>query len=304
MNQKSEQSLQKLMREGWDSRISSDYLSWMNDRVNSDAELWSTGDRDLQQLLQELEISELNQLTALELGCGVGRLLKGANKFFQKLTGVDVSKEAISKASKLLEKDINIELRLSDGTSLDFIADDSIDFVYSFGVLSNMPVYACAKNLLEIARILKCGGRARLQVFLGLCQPTIAEDTIAYRSFDRDAFCKVAEGIGFSVEWIKPLQLDIEVPDDGWLRPEICSLIKVSSTQLTATEIEEILVPGGEQRADSEWPGSYVEYQLSLLRAEELAKAGHPDKALAAVKFAVQRYRNADTKLIEIAKSF
>ena len=95
-------SLARRMRSEWDDRISHDYRYWMSDGIKDDSAMWSTGERDLEILLRGSRSDELQNQIALELGCGVGRILKAASKRFKRVIGVDVShdlKEALVRYS-------------------------------------------------------------------------------------------------------------------------------------------------------------------------------------------------------------
>jgi hypothetical protein len=170
-------------------------------------------------------------------------------------------------------------------------------------VLSNVPVIICARYLKEICRILTKDGEARIQVFLGSCQPTVEDDTVAFRSFSEENFSNALTAAGFTVEKIWPWKLDIEVAEDGWLKPMLVAIKKKETTSISEEELEKILWPGGEAVADESWPGSHVEYLLSTLRAEELAKSGKSEEALRALEYAIENYKEADPKLVSFLKS-
>src|SRR5690242_20572967 len=105
-------SIELLNRMGqeWDERVSHDYRYWMSDGVQSDEAMWDTGKRDLDSLLRNPPIQNIRSLTMLEIGCGVGRLLKSATEQFGSVIGIDVSKQAIAKAQSLLGHIENLKL--------------------------------------------------------------------------------------------------------------------------------------------------------------------------------------------------
>jgi len=294
---KENEKLIALMKSGWNRRIGHDFLSWMNDRVNSEVELWETGKRDAEQLFQDLNSEETSTQTVLDLGCGVGRIISHTKTYFARTIGMDISSEAIKKATAFFKEDKGLELLLGDGISLNPLEDNSIDLVYSFGVLCNMPVIACCSYLLEINRVLREGGKARLQFFFGKCNPTVCEDTVAFRSFDMKDGKKAFQAAGFDIEWIRELPVDVEIPDDNWLRPHICSLVKREDSCIEAVALEQILNPRGELSAPKDWPGSETEYHLTLLRAEELFKEGKESEAKDALRYARTHYSKSDPRI-------
>ena len=290
-------SLEDLMRSSWDARIANDYRGWMNDRVENDQALWASGERDFSTLLKACELKETKHINALDLGCGVGRLLRPASKIFANVTGCDISEQALLKAKELLLDCKNISYFQGNGTNLDIFPDDQFDFVYSFGMLSNVPVEICANYLTEMSRVLRPGGIACFQIFLGQCIPTVCEDTAAFRSFPRNVFKNALAMCGFRVENISPLPLEVDTPIDGWLLPEICFCRKDSNPHVSANDISLTLLPEGEARANSGWPGSYTEYMITVKRAEELLNAGQLNEACKALRFAVDRYKDAELEV-------
>lgn len=291
------------MRRDWNRRIGHDFLSWMNDRVQSEEALWETGRRDLEILLEGLDKETLHNLVALDLGCGVGRIAKWSAKHFKKVIGIDISDDALEKAKLLLSDATNISLIQGNGLDISQIEGESIDFAYSVGVLCNVPVIVCARYITELSRVLRPNGLARLQLFIGSCQPTVEDDTVAFRSFENEKLVHALTASGFKVEQIYEWKVDVEVPEDGWLKPVVFSIQKISPCTISDVELEQLLIPGGEPPADSAWPGSYVEYLLSTLRAEELAKSGKHEEALKAINYAISNYKTPDPKLVAYAKA-
>ncbi len=296
--------LVSLMRDSWDRRIGHDYLGWMNDRVESDEQMWETGSRDLRALLAYFEregiLDELLQGHVLDVGCGVGRILGPASLLFEKASGTDISPSAIARAADLLSSRENVSLEQGDGQSLSSYGDASIDFVYSFGVLCNMPVDCCAGYLREINRVLKPGSHASLQVFLGKCQPTLRQDTVAFRSFLEENFEAGMQLCGFSLLAADDLLVDADAPDDGWLRPRICVVRKTADAACRTDELAEQLYPGGEEDADESWPGSQTEYLLSVKRALEFHDQGKKREAHDALAFALEQYKDPEPRLKQL----
>jgi SAM-dependent methyltransferase len=77
--------------------------------------------------------------TALDFGCGPGRLTAGlAAAGFGRAIGVDVSATMLAKAREIVD-DERCEFVHDEGTELASVADDSVDLVYSCRVLQHMP---------------------------------------------------------------------------------------------------------------------------------------------------------------------
>ena len=92
---------------------------------------------------------------SLEIGCGGGIW---ANKFVNKFAQV-IAIDVIPK-SKLINKKIKYYELSNCDYSCSPIEDNSIDFVWSFGVFCHLPNNAIIKYIKNIHRILKIGGNA------------------------------------------------------------------------------------------------------------------------------------------------
>ncbi len=293
--------LQTRMRSEWDRRIDHDYRYWMSDGVESDQLMWESGKRDLEILLKGLSKESLQTQVALEVGCGVGRLLRASANIFNRVIGIDVSQKALEQARDLLQDLSNVELILGNGTDLSAVNSSSVDFVYSFAALSSMPVSVFASYLRELDRIVKVGGLLRLQIYLGKTQNTVCEDSIAIRSFEPGCFVNAAEACGFRVQALEELTLPFSVSDyDAGLVASIVSLKKVSDTEVTLSQIERLLCPEGEKIADENWPGSETEYLMALARAKQHLEAGRVEEAEAASRYALECYQGSKEEVQEI----
>ena len=98
--------------------------------------------------------------TILEIACGYGRWTQYLKDLCKNLVVVDISEECIQACKQRFSGCSQIEYHLTDGTTLDMIADSSVDFVFSFDSLvhsgeSVMEAYIC-----QLQRILAHGGVA------------------------------------------------------------------------------------------------------------------------------------------------
>lgn len=93
--------------------------------------------------------------SALDFGCGVGRLTRALRNSFDSAVGVDISDSMIKQAREL---NPNCDFILIDGTRLPF-ADHQFDFVYSNVVLQHQPSKAIALAYIsEFIRVCKPNG--------------------------------------------------------------------------------------------------------------------------------------------------
>ncbi len=136
-------------------------------RGQSDAEFLAAATgvvNELEAELSRLKAEERGNWRALEIGCGSGRLMRPMSRHFLEIHGVDVASDAIRQARENLQDLPHAHPREIHGTSLDVFADQSFDFVYSFGLFPYIPSRELVVAFLrEIHRVLRPGGLARLQ---------------------------------------------------------------------------------------------------------------------------------------------
>ena len=152
------------MRADWDLRARENAAYYIDcGHSGSEGEFWSSGRRDLEDLvLHGVEIDP--SARALEIGCGMGRLLRPLSERVASATGVDISGEMIRRAAEALADRPNVRLAPTDG-DLPGIPDGSLDFVYSHIVFQHVPSRAAvSRYFAEAARVLKAGGVFRFQV--------------------------------------------------------------------------------------------------------------------------------------------
>lgn len=100
----------------------------------------------------------------LEIGCGIGRLMKPLAARCARIIGVDLSERMARWACEYLEDIPNAEVRVNDGRTLPGVADRSVDFVYSHLAFQHITLFEVVDAYLaEIARVLKPGGYCRIQ---------------------------------------------------------------------------------------------------------------------------------------------
>jgi SAM-dependent methyltransferase len=152
------------MREDWDRRAREDHkLHIATGHAGSEAQFLESGERDLADLvLDGIQLGP--EASALEIGCGVGRLLVPLARRVARALGVDISPVMIETSRAYLASAQNASARLTDGT-LSGVGDASLDFVFSFIVFQHIPAVGPIRTYVkEAARVLKAGGVFRFQV--------------------------------------------------------------------------------------------------------------------------------------------
>ena len=119
-------------------------------------------EEELEQLLLDIPIQR--DWTCLEIGCGIGRLLKPVAARCRRAVGIDISPKMVAHAERYLRDTPNAEVRVNDGCSLPNVADASIDWVYSHLAFQHITRRDVVERYLcEIARVLRPGGYCRIQ---------------------------------------------------------------------------------------------------------------------------------------------
>jgi SAM-dependent methyltransferase len=90
----------------------------------------------------------------LEIGCGLGRVIKHYHARGREIVGIERSKVAVERIRDVLP---SLDVRVGDALALDF-PDNSFDIALAFGVYHNFES-GLEQGLAEIARVLKPGGR-------------------------------------------------------------------------------------------------------------------------------------------------
>ncbi len=280
------------MRADWDRRVSHDYRFWMSDGYEDDHSMWASGARDY--AIACSGIADTKHKTYLEVGCGVGRLLRSASKDYEKVYGIDISQEALKHAERFLASEKNVELLAGDGLSLKPLEDGSIDVVLSFAALTSTPVIVFAGYLREIHRVLASDGILRLQVYTGTEQKVSAEDTLHLRCYTEENLSKAFELCGFELQWNRELVLPFEVSSKEFnIEARMISLRKVSDAISASTkEIADTLIPGGEGETTIDVSGCELEYWMALQYAQELAERGDTSRARETLEYALTHHKS------------
>lgn len=116
-------------------------------------------------LLEKKGIVINKKSTALDFGCGAGRLTRSLYDRFDKITGVDASSTMVEIASKGNEDlQDKISFLLNEKSDLSLVESSSLSFVISFIVLQHIPFPQSLNFVSEFTRILEEDGLAVFQV--------------------------------------------------------------------------------------------------------------------------------------------
>jgi cyclopropane fatty-acyl-phospholipid synthase-like methyltransferase len=160
-------SKEELMRRDWDARARENaryYIASKSWKTEQDFD--RSGEASVQGILADIEPHLSPDMTVLEIGCGIGRMLKPLARRFRLVHGVDVSEEMIRQARERLSGCPNIRLHVTSGRDLRAISSSSIDLVLSLVVFQHIPSREIiASYLSEVARVLVPEGLFKFQVW-------------------------------------------------------------------------------------------------------------------------------------------
>jgi ubiquinone/menaquinone biosynthesis C-methylase UbiE len=99
---------------------------------------WKSGCDDVDRFIRKIGLVGTQNLTMLELGCGVGRMTHRFSELFKYVYAIDVSQEMLSLARKFWGHLENVEFILGNGRDLKPISDSTVDFLFSYLVLQHV----------------------------------------------------------------------------------------------------------------------------------------------------------------------
>lgn len=126
---------------------------------------WQLGEIHARNLLSRTPLRNTEELSMLEIGCGVGRMTQYFAKIFGQVTAVDVAPEMIRRANQFWSHLENVRFIEGSGSDLGQVASNSMDFVFSFYVLNHVvDPNIVLSYVREAGRVLKTGGHALLHM--------------------------------------------------------------------------------------------------------------------------------------------
>ncbi|MHC4607217.1 MAG: SAM-dependent methyltransferase [Planctomycetota bacterium] len=150
--------------------------------------------------------------SAIEIGCGIGRLMIHMARHFDRVCGADVSPEMIRQAGERMK-----QAGIHDRTSLLVVdgegripTDEKFDLVYSYTVFQHMRRKDTLRYIAEVRRLLADSGtavlhfvepfglRRNLQALLHIDPPS--SDTLHFRYFRRKEVENVCRKNGLRIE--------------------------------------------------------------------------------------------------------
>lgn len=125
----------------------------------NERQFWKTGEQDASRLLRFIDDSSI----VLDVGCGIGRVMRFIAPYCKEINGVDTSSLILRRAKHELSRFKNCHFYRQDFKRFDALPHDSVDLIYSLYVLQHMEkedAYICIKRM---QRLLKPNGTIYLQ---------------------------------------------------------------------------------------------------------------------------------------------
>jgi SAM-dependent methyltransferase len=156
----------KTIKDYWDRHAQRDPL-WavLSDAGKRDgkwdvARFFQTGKIEIESLLYELDAQKftLRRGSAMDFGCGVGRLTQALAPHFDRVVGVDVSPNMLDLAARLNQRADTVSYICNQTTDLSIFDERSFDFIVSNIVLQHLPPEISCSYLHEFFRVLAPAG--------------------------------------------------------------------------------------------------------------------------------------------------
>lgn len=139
--------------------------------------------------------------SALDFGCGVGRLSRALARHVEHVIGLDIADSMVSEAHRLNDEVSGCEFLVQEDDDLSAFADDSFDVVITLLVLQHIPsVAAIEAYLAEFVRVLAPDGVLVFQ--LPTSVPAVPPATARSRLRPRTRLTAVLRRVGVSPRWL------------------------------------------------------------------------------------------------------
>ncbi len=180
-------NISEKMKQDWDQRAQHHARFWIATENYQTEEVFAqSGEATAEELLDSLVGLYRPSWKVLDIGCGIGRVLKPLAKHFHSLVGIDVSSTMIAQSKAWLADHPNITTLESSGVDLHEFKNESFNLVYSYVAFQHMPRTVFDQYLQEINRVLSSEGYLALQLPIGPYCDVPIEDTIGIRSYTLD----------------------------------------------------------------------------------------------------------------------
>lgn len=149
------------LERNWDSFAKTNPF-WAILTGEHDEEFFQTGINEVDSVMGYIDSlclgKKLSMGTALDFGCGVGRLTQPLSRYFQEAYGVDIAPNYIALAEKYNKYPNKCKYRLNKRDDLEIFENNTFNLIYSNIVLQHMKPEYSKKYIREFLRVLAPSG--------------------------------------------------------------------------------------------------------------------------------------------------
>ncbi len=187
------------MQRDWDRRAGEHARFFIaTEDYQDESRFAASGEATARDLIEQLGGRDTREWTALEIGCGIGRVLRALAPRFRRLCGVDVSRAMIEQSRTWLAGVENVETWANTGVDLSAARAGTFDLVYSYVAFQHMPREVFSSYLAESRRVLRRDGWLLFQGYLGPRSDPDLGDTISLRIYEPEELRARLDDAGFA----------------------------------------------------------------------------------------------------------
>jgi SAM-dependent methyltransferase len=189
-----------------------------------EGEFFATGERELDVMMVQLDSLglEIGRGSALDFGCGLGRLTRALGERFERAVGVDIAESMIESARSLNRACANCDFRLSADPDLRSYGSESFDLVLSRITLQHMPPDLARGYVAEFLRVVAGDGAVVFQLVAGHRDPTPADRVESIRRKLRKLRRTPVKGMKLALQHLTRRKMEMHcTPRDeveAWIR--------------------------------------------------------------------------------------
>jgi SAM-dependent methyltransferase len=128
-------------------------------------EFFATGQIEIAELMALLDRLHVEaRESALDFGCGIGRLAEALSEYYGVVVGVDISDEMVTRARELSRSEERVRYEANARADLATFGNDEFDLVHSSRVLQHVAPTLMRRYLNEFCRVLRPGGVLHFQL--------------------------------------------------------------------------------------------------------------------------------------------
>lgn len=155
------------VQKSWEKLGETDPISAMlpadlRGRISGLEEFFASGQREIDDLMKYVTSLGINleRKKALDFGCGLGRCSQALAGYFDEVYGVDIASSMIELANKYNRDSNKCRYLVNQTNDLQIFENNSVDFVWSYGVLHLVEPHYFRDYIKEFLRVLVPGGLA------------------------------------------------------------------------------------------------------------------------------------------------